>query len=39
MKKGLYLIILAGLLGGLVLSLSACSPSDGPTLMYFRSGT
>jgi hypothetical protein len=39
MKKGLCLLLLGGLLGSLVLSLSVCSPADGPTLLYFRSGT
>jgi hypothetical protein len=39
MKKSLCLLALLGLLGGLLLSLSACSSKEKPTLMYFRSGT
>jgi len=39
MKKSLGVLLLLGILAGLVLSLSACSSKEKPTLMYFRSGT
>lgn len=37
MKKSIFLLVSLALLG--TLALNACSSSDGPTLLYFRSGT